>query len=63
MENQSKAKMEFNHKLTMLQKEASPSLYDGNLKEIVVYEKLIALQEQLNKLEATIGKMIPLINT
>lgn len=43
MDNQSKAKMEFYHKLELLKKEVSPSLYDGNLKEIVVYEKLIAL--------------------
>lgn len=61
MDNQSKAKMEFYHKLELLKKEVSPSLYDGNLKEIVVYEKLIALQEQLSKLEAAIGQIIPVV--
>ena len=50
MKNNSKAKEEFNHKLDELQKEIQPALYQQNLKEIVIYEKLMEMQEQINKL-------------
>jgi len=50
MKNNSKAKAEFNQKLDALQKEIQPALYGHNLKEIVIYEKLMEMQEQINKL-------------
>ncbi len=50
MKNNSKAKEEFNQKLDELQKEIQPALYQQNLKEIVIYEKLMEMQEQINKL-------------
>lgn len=50
MKNNSKAKAEFNKRLDELQKEIQPALYGHNLKEIVLYEKLMELQEQINKL-------------
>ncbi|MEO8446153.1 MAG: hypothetical protein ABI528_01590 [bacterium] len=48
MENHSKAKKEFNEKLGRLKKETEPALYDQNLKEVVIYEKLLELQDQIN---------------
>ena len=50
MKNNSKTKAEFNQKLDALQKEIQPALYGHNLKEIVIYEKLMEMQEQINKL-------------
>lgn len=49
MENLSKAKKEFNEKLGKLQKDAEPKFYETNLKDIVVYEKLMDIEAQLNK--------------
>lgn len=46
-----KAKEEFNQKLDKLEKEVQPAFYTQNLKEIVIYEKLIEMQEQINKIE------------
>ena len=50
MKNNSKAVTEFNQKLNALQRETQPALYGHNLKEIVLYEKLLEVQEQINKL-------------
>ena len=50
MKKKSKAKEEFDQKIDALQKEIQPALYGHNLKEIVIYEKLMEMQEQLNKL-------------
>jgi len=55
MENHSKAKAEFSQRLEILQKEIQPALYGHNLKEIVIYEKLFEMQEQINKLVEKIG--------
>ena len=56
MKNNSKAKAEFNQKLDELQKEIQPALYGHNLKEIVIYEKLMDIQEQINRLADKISK-------
>lgn len=56
MGNNSKAKTEFNQKLELLQKEILPALYGHNLKEIVLYEKLLEMQEQINKLTEKVEK-------
>ncbi len=49
MENLSKAKKEFNQKLSKLQKDAEPGLYETNLSDIVIYEKLLEIQKQISK--------------
>ncbi len=49
MENLSKAKNEFNEKLGKLQKDSEPRFYETNLKDVVIYEKLMDIQEQLEK--------------
>jgi len=56
MENHSKAVTEFNQKLNALQKETQPALYGHNLKEIILYEKMLDVQEQINKLIDKIEK-------
>lgn len=56
MKNHSTAKAEFYQKLDKLQKELEPAHYVHNLKEIVIYEKLIEIQEQINILEGKIEK-------
>lgn len=58
MENYSKAKAEFNQKLDELQKEIQPALYDHNLKEVVIYEKLMEMEERINKLLDKVDKTI-----
>jgi uncharacterized protein (DUF2164 family) len=50
-----KAKEKFNQKLDKLEKETQPAFYTQNLKEIVIYEKLIEMQEQINKIEKILG--------
>lgn len=50
-----KAKSEFNQKLTELKKETHPSIYATDLHEIVLYQKLLELQDQINLLK---GKFI-----
>jgi hypothetical protein len=50
MKNISKAETEFTKKLIELQEKVQPALYGHHLKEIVIYEKLLDIQEQLNKL-------------
>jgi len=51
MENYLKAKNEFNQKLDKLKAEIHPSIYASDLKEIVLYQKLLELQEQLSWLK------------
>ena len=51
MGNYLKAKNEFNQKLNELKKETQPSIYASDLNEIVLYQKLLELQEQINKLK------------
>jgi hypothetical protein len=55
MENYLKAKNEFNQKLDELKKETNTSIYAHNLSEIVLYEKLLELQEEINGLKKRIG--------
>lgn len=56
MKNNEVAKATFNQKLAELQKEAQPSHIGQNLKEIVIYEKLLEMQEQIINLEKTLEK-------
>jgi len=56
MENHSKAKTEFDRKLEELKKEEHPVLYGNNLKDLVIYEKLLEMQEQLNRLSDRVEK-------
>lgn len=56
MENLSKAKKEFNEKLGKLQKDSEPRFYETNLKDIVIYEKLMDIQEQLEKVNDKVDK-------
>jgi len=56
MENLSKAKREFNEKLGKLQKDSEPRLYETNLKDIVIYEKLMDIEEQLAKVNDKVDK-------
>lgn len=55
MQNHIKVKAEFNKKLEEFHNEAKPALYGNVLKEMVIYEKLIEIQDQLNKLEKRLG--------
>jgi hypothetical protein len=57
MGNYKEAKAKFNQRLEELQKEIEPSLNGHNLKEIVIYEKLLDIQEQINKLELKSKKL------
>ena len=56
MKNNEAAKAAFNQKLAELQKEAQPSHIGLNLKEIVIYEKLLEMQEQVSNLEKVLAK-------
>lgn len=56
MKNNEKAKDIFNQKLGELQKGANPSHIGENLKEIVIYEKLLEIQEQMTNLEKILSK-------
>lgn len=56
MENLSKAKKEFNEKLGKLQKDSEPRFYETNLNDVVLYEKLMDLQEQINKVSDKLDK-------
>lgn len=51
MKNIMEAKLIFDKKLTEIQNQTQPAHIGHNLKEIVIYEKLLEMQEQLNKLE------------
>ena len=56
MQNHSQAKAEFTQRIEVLEKEMQPALVAHNLKEIVIYEKLMEIQEQLSKLEKKFEK-------
>ena len=56
MHNNEKAKDIFNQKLDKLQEGANPSHIGQNLKEIVIYEKLLEIQEQMSNLEKILTK-------
>lgn len=56
MENPLKAKEEFQQRLEELQEELQPMLNDSTTKEVVIYEKLLEIQEQLNKLAIKLDK-------
>jgi hypothetical protein len=56
MGNYSKAKNEFNKELKELKKETHPSIYAGDLKEIVLYQKLMELQVQINTIREKIDR-------
>ena len=56
MENLSQAKKEFNEKLGKLQKDSEPRFYETNLKDIVIYEKLMDIEEQISKVNEKINK-------
>lgn len=51
-----KAKEEFKQRLEELQEEIQPVLNDNTTKEVVIYEKLLEIQEQLNKLAIKLDK-------
>ncbi len=52
MTNNETAKIAFNEKLEELSKLARPSHIGQNLKEIVLYEKLLEIENQITKLAA-----------
>jgi len=56
MKNNEKAKDTFNRKLGELQKETQPSHIGQDLKEIVIYEKLLEMQEQMSHIEKLLDK-------
>jgi hypothetical protein len=51
MVNYLKVKNEFNQKLNELKKETHPSVYANDLNEIVLYQKLLELEEQIKMLK------------
>ncbi|HXB30883.1 MAG TPA: hypothetical protein VNW49_13740 [Puia sp.] len=56
MKNNEVAKAAFNQKLYELNKLAKPTHLGQNLKEIVLYEKLLEIEEQIIKLANKVGK-------
>ncbi|MDB5222434.1 MAG: hypothetical protein JWN83_1101 [Chitinophagaceae bacterium] len=56
MKNNEVAKAAFNQKLYELNKLAKPSHIGQNLKEIVLYEKLLEIEEQVTKLVNKVEK-------
>jgi len=56
MKNNEVAKAVFNQKLDELNKLAKPSHIGQNLKEIVLYEKLLEIEEQITKLANKVEK-------
>ena len=56
MVNYQKAKKEFSQKLSEFKKETHPSIYSGELNEIVLYQKLLELQEQIDWIKNKIVK-------
>ena len=56
MKNNEVAKTVFNQKLAELNKLAKPSLIGQNSKEIAIYEKLLEIEEQINKLSNKVEK-------
>ncbi len=51
MNNTTDAGAEFDQKLSELQKQARPSHIGTNLKEIILYEKLLQLENRLKLIE------------
>jgi hypothetical protein len=56
MKNNEVAKVAFNQKLDELNKLANPSNIGQNLKAIVLYEKLLEIEEQITKLANKVEK-------
>lgn len=56
MKSISKVKEEFEQKVSELAKEVQPALYVQNLNEIVLYEKMLEMQEQITKLAISLDK-------
>jgi hypothetical protein len=51
MVNYLKVKNEFDQKINELKKETHPSVYTSDLNEIVLYQKLLELEEQIKMLK------------
>lgn len=58
MINYAKAKNDFNQKVNELKKETNSSIYASDLNEIVLYQKLLELQEQINSLKKPFTKKV-----
>jgi hypothetical protein len=58
MNNKIDAGAEFERKLNELQKQARPSHIGTNLKEIVLYEKLLQLESRLKMLESHLSNPV-----
>ena len=56
MKSISKAKEEFEQKVSELAKVVQPSLCIQNLNEVVLYEKMLEMQEQITKLSLSFEK-------
>ena len=56
MKNISKVKEEFEQKVAELVKEVEPAHYVQNLNEIVLYGKMLELQEQFEKIANNLDK-------
>jgi len=56
MKNKIKAIAEFDKELAELEKTIEPALEGHNIKEIILYSKLLEIQEQLTKLAEKIEK-------
>jgi hypothetical protein len=56
VKNNEVAKAAFNQKLAELNKLVKPSHIGQNLKEIVLYEKLLGIEEQITKLANKVEK-------
>lgn len=54
MENYKKAKEEFNQKLDELKRVSHSSIYSQDLSDIVLYQKMLELQEQLMMLKTKV---------
>ena len=51
MKNHSKAKTEFEQKLELFRTETQPALTDKNLIELIIYEKLLDIQDKIEELD------------
>jgi hypothetical protein len=56
MENYSSVKEQFNQKLESFQKEIQPALNENELKELVLYAKLIEIEEKISNLAKRLEK-------
>lgn len=52
MKKYQKATKEFNEKLHELKKETHPTIYGSDLTEIILYDKLLELQDSISMLKA-----------